>query len=294
MASVIQHLTRAGRGRQTNDSLNKIREQILTRLYNPPKEYLDDSTYGRHWKEFSRAWNMCLEKKCPVPFDNVVVNRFGGRKNHKDIEIVFSVGGKECYRIASGEFKHNSRTIDKIPQYANIPEKKEFTEKSYAEFFYDHYLDSICRLVPGLQKPPKHEYMKLVYQTNHTKHTFFATLRAHEDNMIHAKKVIVNKSISEFLQKYAQSLSIKKLEDYIKATQKEKLFILWDLKEFHTDTIRDDELELTNIVRVKNNNTIVVNSKAGTTHNLLLRWKNQAGILYPAWQISLKRSGERA
>ena len=30
-------------------------------------------------------------------------------------------------------------------------------------------------------------------------------------------------------------------------------------------------------------------AKAGTGFALLLRWKNHAGILYPAWQISMWR-----
>jgi hypothetical protein len=48
-------------------------------------------------------------------------------------------------------------------------------------------------------------------------------------------------------------------------------------------------MDLTHVEGVKNGNTIVVVSKAGTKHNMLLRWKNHLGILYPAWQISLSR-----
>ena len=36
-------------------------------------------------------------------------------------------------------------------------------------------------------------------------------------------------------------------------------------------------------------NTIVCSTKSDTKVNMLLRWRNHAGILNPAWQISLKR-----
>jgi hypothetical protein len=48
-------------------------------------------------------------------------------------------------------------------------------------------------------------------------------------------------------------------------------------------------MDLTHVEGVKGENTIVVVSRAGTKHHMLLRWKNHLGILYPAWQISLSR-----
>ena len=64
---------------------------------------------------------------------------------------------------------------------------------------------------------------------------------------------------------------------------------MWDLKHkiFVRQTIKDDYKTL-KVVDVKNQNTIVVNSNKFSYH-ILLRWKNKKGVLYPAWQISIKK-----
>ena len=89
------------------------------------------------------------------------------------------------------------------------------------------------------------------------------------------------------MKKFSTSINLPKILDIIKNTQENKLFILWDCasKKFILDTI-----EVKNNILycgIKNKNTIVI--KIGNNHNdyydLLLRWKNHKGILYPAWQI---------
>ena len=61
--------------------------------------------------------------------------------------------------------------------------------------------------------------------------------------------------------------------------------------QFYSDKIHPEELIITSVVTVRRGKYLVLQSaKAGTTHEMLLRWKNHAGILYPAWQISMKRA----
>jgi len=52
-----------------------------------------------------------------------------------------------------------------------------------------------------------------------------------------------------------------------------------------------NELDIdTSIYRIKNNNTIVFNTKNGLyTMEFLLRWKNYKGCCGPAWQIALRK-----
>jgi hypothetical protein len=91
------------------------------------------------------------------------------------------------------------------------------------------------------------------------------------------------------LTEFSSTLNLSTLSSDIRERQSGKVFILWNLREFQSDFIRDDEMEITSVERIKNGNVLVAVSKAGTKHNMLLRWKNHLGILYPAWQISLSR-----
>jgi hypothetical protein len=288
MASNILHFLKAGKGRHTNDVLNKIREDVIPKLYSPPSEYLEDKEYGQVWKDLSQKWNTVLKTLCPVEYDNVNVKKLAGRGNHKDHEITFMYRDEPVYKLNT-EFKHNCSKLDNLPQYYNAPEKKRFIKQSYAEYFYDKWIDLICELSEKLVKPDKKSYLKYIYTSDDSKHSFFQTLRIEESKIEKEKKKIVQLSIKEYLDKYVTDLNLEILSEDLKTSQKEKTFILWNCKEFFTDTIRAEELELSEIVEIKNNNTIVVKSKAGTEHHMLLRWKNHLGILYPAWQISLKR-----
>jgi ATP phosphoribosyltransferase regulatory subunit HisZ len=84
-------------------------------------------------------------------------------------------------------------------------------------------------------------------------------------------------------------LNVKYLNQKLIETQKNKVFLLWDTKIFHIETIKPYELTCSTIKNIKNNNTIVLNTESKGEIHMLLRWKNHIGVLYPAWQISLKR-----
>ena len=58
--------------------------------------------------------------------------------------------------------------------------------------------------------------------------------------------------------------------------------------EFYKDTINIDELTVTKIEKITKN-TLVLQTNSTSKINMLLRWKNHAGILFPAWQISITR-----
>jgi hypothetical protein len=74
-------------------------------------------------------------------------------------------------------------------------------------------------------------------------------------------------------------------------SQEGKCFLLCSANEFCSDKIEPEELVITGVIEVRLGKYLVLQSaKPGTTHEMLLRWKNHAGILYPAWQISMKRS----
>lgn len=287
MASDIQTFTITS-NRADNDKNNKIRENVLLILHNPPASYMNDPTYGDMWKSTSNKWNAFLSTLCDVTYDDVRIKKMAGRRYNYDHEISFLNEGL-VVKVLKTEFKHNSGSIDKLPEYFNAPEKKRYIETCYAEYFYDNYIDRICSLSDTLVKPSKDVYMKHIYSSTYSKNKFFAQLKHIESTIRNEKKVIVCESIKTYLDLYSSTLNLNMLTEDIKRTQSGKIFILWDCEHFKVDAFLENEFEIDSLVKIKNDNVIVVKSKHGTVHNLLLRWKNHLGILYPAWQISLER-----
>ena len=274
--------------RDENDKNNKIRENMLVFLHDPPSSFTSDISYGHVWTEMVSKWKVFLSTLCDLPYDDIRVKKMAGRRYNYDHEISFLNEGIVVKRVKS-EFKHNSKSLDNLPEYFNAPEKKRFIESCYAEYFYDNYVDRVCALSDTLIKPTRDEYMKCIYSANYSKNKFFEQLKHIEPVIRNEKKLLVQESIKNYLNAYGSTLNLATLSDEIKRTQSGKIFILWNFHEFNMDQFSDDEFELESVVNIKNDNVLVVRSKKGTTHNLLLRWKNHLGILYPAWQISLQR-----
>jgi hypothetical protein len=69
-----------------------------------------------------------------------------------------------------------------------------------------------------------------------------------------------------------------------------KHFLLCSNGKFFSDRIEPEELMVTGVTGVRLDKYLELSSaRPGTGFALLLRWKNHAGILYPAWQISMWR-----
>lgn len=279
----------AGVGKESNDDNNNRREIVLTYLYNPPAEFLADD----YWALMNKKWRDFLSTLCDKPYDDVRFKRMGGRKYNYDLEITF-LNSKEPVCIVKAEFKHNANSIDGLPEYLSPAANKPYFDMTYGDYFYDNYVDKVCSLSEQARmlKPTKPEYIKVLYQNEYKKNPFFSCLYESElaDKEFYKSKAgLVKESIKNYLETYLPTVNLKKISDDIRERQQGKVFILWNLKDFKSDFIRDDEMEIVDASRIKNNNTILAVSKAGTVHEMLLRWKNHLGVLYPAWQISLTR-----
>ncbi len=290
MLANIRLFFTAGRGRASNDINNKLREDILCVLHQVPEHFLVDNVYGKEWYEMSVKWNAFLKTLCPHKYDFINIKKIANRKSY-DLEIEYKQNDKVVYTVI-GEYKHNSKSISKLPQFYSPPENKRYISVNYAEYFYDTYLDTICQKA-SLQKPEKTLYLNSVYQNEYSVHPFFENLKKSEETLYKEKQKIVRESIKDYLSKYASQIAVESLTNDLRQ-QSKKTFILWDLKEFRSDKIDPDELVIEKFEGVKRNNTVVVVSKAGTKHNMLLRWRNHLGVLFPAWQISLDRSARRS
>lgn len=270
-----------------NDSNNKRREEILEGILKVPEEYLNDAQYGEKWREVQNGWRDVLRGLCSDVFDSMNILKMAGRGNNYDYCVNYynseQIVNKRCI-----EFKYNSSSLDKIPQFLQLYENCGFIEKSYAEFYYENYLWSHIEHIPGLEILDKELYLKLVRGTKYNCNPFFSRLKDAELDKP-SKSVInkvVNKSIGDYLTRYAKEIDLEVLQKRLSASQKEKVFVMWKSGKFTTDTISiGSKLEYKG---VKNKNTIVVDDiEQKQEYHLLLRWKNHKGVLNPAWQISL-------
>jgi hypothetical protein len=290
---MLQHIrlfASAGRGRGLNDGNNRLREDVLCILHCVPEHFILDNEYGQEWTSLSVKWNQFLKTLCPHEYDAIEVKKIANQKQY-DLDIRYKKQNQIVHSVL-GEFKHNTKTLSSLPQYYSAPEKKGYIPVRYAEFFYDKYLDSICNLIQ-IPKLEKDIYMRNIYQPKYTVHRFFEDLKNSESTYYKEKQTVVRQSIKDYLNQYAGDFSIQTLTNDI-LPQQNKTFILWDCKEFRSDSIHPDELQLESIEKVHRNNTIIVRSKSGTKHKLLLRWRNHLGVLFPAWQISLDRSARQS
>ncbi len=102
------------------------------------------------------------------------------------------------------------------------------------------------------------------------------------------KDSVVNTSITDYLEKYGESININAFIEKVSESQTNKLYLLWD-KKFSSDQFTEEEISQIKYHGIKNGNVIQLKS-GNTIYDLLLRWRNHKGILNPAWQISMKRT----
>lgn len=274
--------------RGDNDHNNKIREQILRDILMLPQEYFEDSNYGIKWKELQVKWKILLEELCKVSYDKISIKQKAGRGHHYDFLVNYT-HGEQIVDEAKVEFKHHCERLTKLPQFLSLPAKQDFLEMSYAEYYYDHYLDAYLAqdIEIKVEKPTKEAYLKMVFTTNYDVHPFFRCLYDRCKYFEKEKNKIVNDSIRSFLEENGSKLDLEKISEKFKHTQKDKIFVLWDLKQFHIDRLCDEDFNIDTNEGIKNGNSILIKSKK-STFQMLLRWRNHKGILLPAWQISIK------
>ena len=300
-----------GEGRETNDANNKIRESILEHiLSNKYTAYFTDPEYGSKWVLIKSSWQEALsdvfqKKKTNVniTYTSLKVIKKGGRKYNYDFTVEYY---NESLLVLSVniEFKHGGTSIEELPEFYNPDCKKEFLP-GYAEYFYDNY---VTKYAPWSTSPPpdRATYLKSLF-ANTSKLAFFKTLKTNEDAeksqmvkdgkvaksgpMYKEKSRLCTESIEKFLEATHTTLNLEKLTLEFENSQKNKIFLIWDCDKFHIDEFNPDDISVTRIVGLnQTKNTILVNSASGKIqYKLLLRWKNRLGILYPAWQISMKR-----
>lgn len=276
-----------------NDKNNKKRELILENIIKLEPKFYEDKEFQKYWVLVKDSWFSTLSKLCKEKFETIIVKQKAGRSFNYDFDVSYESESKKILQTLKIEFKHNSESIEKIPQFLSLTDGTcDFFKESYASFYYDNYLTKYLECDENLKSylkdsPSKEEYLKLVKKTSYDCHKMFKSMYLKEDTKKEEKFKIVNESISEYLKKYASSINLECLKEKLIVTQKDKYFLLWNLDQFKVQNIDVENINSLKFSSVKNDNTIIIEGKDMKFH-LLLRWKNHKGILLPAWQISIK------
>lgn len=279
--------------RNENDATNKVREKVLKLICNPPKDYLENVEFGNSWRIVYEAWNDALKKIAEetnvLIYTSTQIKVRGGRKFNYDADVMY-YNGTILVANRKIEFKNGGYNIGDLPQFLSLQAKIGLFTETYDKFWYENYLDkyiacdsSITEVKPSLQL-----YLKNVTSTKYTITPFFAQLKTRELFFQKEKKEVVNASITDYLTKYGKELDIKSFSEKVKATQTDKIYLLWCNGKFCSDKLSEAEMSDMTYHSIKNGNVLEVKS-GNTIYGLLLRWRNHKGILNPAWQISMKR-----
>ena len=256
-----------------NDFANKKRECIIKNILNKtlPKTWFSSPQWFKialRLKEFLKPLEVVhgTFKECKMK---------AGRQFNYDFLFVFD--DKEL-KI---EFKFGVETISKYPEILSVASNTFTTGLSYAEYFYDQYLTALTDLEP----PSKEFYLKNIHK-HKVDNPFFIELKK-----ITNAKITVDESIDDFLVNQLQF-------DYAQFTNKikeqfDKVFLLFYNEQFFMEKI--DDAPITPEINFKKGrtgftNTIILKTTGTSEYHLLLRWKNHAGVLFPAWQVKYNKA----
>lgn len=278
--------------RNQNDATNKVREKVLKVICHPPQAFLEHETYGQSWRTVHQAWNDALKRIATetgiLEYTSTQIRVRGGRGFNYDADVTyFSQYGTTNRKI---EFKNGGTNIGDLPQFLSLQAKIPLFEETYDSFWYEKYLDKYlaCDAEITEPKPERDLYLKKVTSTVYTIAPFFAQLKSRELFFQKEKNEVVNASITDYLATYGHTINREAFSEKVKATQTDKIYLLWSNGTFHIDKVVEQEMTEMTFHSIKNGNILELQS-GQTIYGLLLRWRNHKGILNPAWQISMKR-----
>jgi hypothetical protein len=209
-----------------------------------------------------------------------------GRNFNYDFDFVFKKRSDafEINETLKIEFKNGVKSLIEYPEILSVNSNTFVKGLTYAERFYDFYLSALT----NEELPSKEFYLKNIHK-NKVDHPFFKNLKEVDDF-----KVTVDESIDDYLQNFLE-FDFDAFKEKLQF-QLDKKFMLWDSEHFYLDVLTEEDLDIVPEKTFKKGRggfytTLVIKTKNGKTeYHALLRWKNHAGVLFPAWQIKLKRN----
>ena len=294
----IIHFSNAGQDRSTNNSANKVREDILATILYADDEYLNHPEFGGLWTSIKEKFLTALTSICDEPFKKIIIKQRGGMTFNYDFHVTFlgqlSEDGKtrSLVKEVKLEFKHNNSSVLKLPQFLEMFDKDcksklEICDVSYAEFFYDKYLDQYLELEQGVTvpKPTREIYLKNVCDINYN-HPFFGNMYVYKSHKTKEKRQLASDSISAYLHEFASTFNFELITKKIKESQTGKLFLLWDCENFHIKELEVDNIKILGIKTLRDSYFDLDVENLEYNVRVRVNWGNNACLANPRWKFS--------
>lgn len=277
-----------------NDISNKIREQIIANIFTVSEDYFVDDDFGQHWESIRQKLQNTLHNLCSLPYNRFSIQQKGGMNYNYDFIVTYFNHDNQVIQTIKLEFKNNNTNVKDLIQFLELYDKDckhkyNLFEYSYAEFYYDQFLDAYLAIDGNtqIQKPDKETYLKYVYDFKYT-HPFFRFLYEEKTKNKKNKDKLVQESRTQFIETYASQFNFEKLTEKIQESQTNKIFLLWDRNEFYTQTL---DIENIKIVGIKPNSIHKLYFDLKVENfiydiRVRLNWGNNNGIATPRWKFS--------
>jgi hypothetical protein len=272
-------------GKADNDATNARREKYLALLH----AMVITETDPEQLKHLHASWRSALDLLAPAGCKLSSVHHAGGRSMNYDYLVEYTGADDGSLHRQKVEFKYGAASIEKLPQFLSMASVGIHFPVSYAEYYYDTYINKYCAIDDGIgvSPPPREQYLAWCHSSNYDRHPFFRQIYTRDCIMSREKHALVNDSIRTYLATYGHLYEPSQLSELLVTKQDGKAFLMWDKKSFHVATLSREDLTPVRFAGIKRGNTIMIET-ATKLLLLLLRWKNHKGVLYPAWQISLR------
>ncbi len=276
-----------------NDSTNKIREKIIANIYKIPTHYFEDTEFGSHWSSIRNKLHETLHTLCLQTYDHILIEQKGGMRFNYDFVVNYYNENNLIYSV-NLEFKHNNSNVKDLIQFLELYDKDcksrfQLFDYSYSEYYYDHYLDNYLSIDGDttITKPSKEEYLSKIHNINYS-HPFFSYLYSNRDKNKSRKTKLVTESRKTFLQNYSNQFNFEKIEEKIKLSQSDKVFLFWDKTNFHIQTIDSESIKITGIKQGTLKSLYFDLAVNNYEHDIRVRlnWGNNNGITNPRWKFT--------
>ena len=289
----IVHFKTAGKEKANNDELNKVREHVIATIFHLTSSgYFQHEEHGEEWTNIHKKFSDTIATLCEVPFTKVAIKHMGGMSYNYDFLLSFYDSDKNIIKEVKLEFKHNNSDVSDLVQFLELYDKDckhkfEICETSYAEYYYDNYLPQYIACDESITMPPpeKEEYLKNVYDIKY-KHPFFSHLHERKENQKKEKQQIANESVKTYIEKFSESFKFDKIVEKIKASQTDKVFLLWDCENFHIQRVDVQNLAVKGIKKVEKLFFDLETDKFQYDIRVRLNWGNSNGLANPRWKFS--------
>lgn len=264
--------------RGDNDISNKVREYCILNIIN--NVFGEDYYYIPNWNLIRT--NLLNSLSMKFGNEKLICRHMAGRKYNYDFDI-------NGYHF---EFKFNTKSIEKIPQFVSLMNPSKYTNGEFESFYYDNFLIKLSNKY-NLNIPQKEDYLKIVGSPTALKEIQLEYYKGcKQSSKYNGNSYNIelykdfNKNDNEAREKFISNteLDINFINNYMLKTQIDKYYLLY--KDGSFTIVKQDIDDFLIIKQTKNRFSYDCLTKNGNTLKFLLRWKNGNGIAYPAFQVS--------